>query len=111
MQKIIGLLGVPVFALISISNVSAQVPSPVTITTASLPSSTFGQTISIPLSAAGGVAPYSWSATNLPNGVSIDASGILSGIPETSNVIASTVDISPVFQVYRFCRTSSNNYD
>src|SRR5262249_599341 len=41
-----------------------------------------GATVSDPLVAAGGVPPYTWSATHLPGGVSIDPStGTISGSP------------------------------
>jgi hypothetical protein len=41
---------------------------------------TTGMNVAVPLSAQGGTAPYSWSATGLPTGLSIDAStGELSG--------------------------------
>src|SRR5262245_10727460 len=60
----------------------AQVPPPVVITTTSLPDGTTGIAVSETLSASGGVTPYTWSATNLPNGLTLDPStGVISGIP------------------------------
>jgi hypothetical protein len=53
-----------------------------TITTTSLPSATHGVAYSAQMQATGGVPLYSWSATGLPPGVSINAfSGRISGTP------------------------------
>jgi hypothetical protein len=63
----------------------AQVPPPISITTTSLPTAAFGDTLSIPLTVSGGVPPYTWTATGLPSGTSLDAStGVISGVPVTS---------------------------
>lgn len=52
------------------------------ITTSSLPPGTTGRTYSATLSAAGGVLPYTWSATGLPAGITLNGStGVLSGTP------------------------------
>ena len=53
-----------------------------TITTTSLPAGTSGRAYSATLSAAGGVPPYTWSATGLPSGITLSGStGVLSGTP------------------------------
>ena len=89
------------FILSPLVMVSAQVPSPVSITTTSLPTVAFGVPTSIQVSVTGGVAPYTWSATGLPNGISIDPStGILSGIPRTIEPIApATTTFNPTVSV------------
>jgi Zn-dependent metalloprotease len=43
------------------------------------------------LSASGGAAPYTWSATGLPPGVSLSSSGTVSGTPTTAGSYAVTV--------------------
>ena len=63
------------------------------ITTASLPSAFTGYTYSATVAAAGGTAPYSWSATGLPGGFSISAStGAITGTP--SAVSSGTVTVT-----------------
>lgn len=47
---------------------------------------------SLQMSASGGTAPYTWSATGLPAGLSINAtSGLISGTPTTVNTYSVTV--------------------
>ncbi|WP_018680496.1 S8 family serine peptidase [Actinokineospora enzanensis] len=53
-----------------------------------------GTPMTIQMTAAGGTAPYTWSATGLPTGVSINATtGLISGTP-TSTLVAATVGVS-----------------
>ncbi len=56
-------------------------PAPLTIATdAQLPDGTLGSSYSCQIAATGGVSPYTWSATGLPAGLSINAdTGIISG--------------------------------
>jgi hypothetical protein len=57
-------------------------PPQFSITTSSLPSATQGQNYSQTLTAANGTPPYQWTAgQGLPPGLSLSASGVLSGIP------------------------------
>src|SRR5271169_499866 len=54
----------------------------VSITTASLPNGTTNQSYSYTVTASGGTLPYTWSASNLPAGLSINSStGVISGTP------------------------------
>jgi len=72
------------------------------ITTTSLPGTSYGATVNDPVLASDGVAPYTWSATGLPNGLSIDPStGTISGIPTVlPNQLASgTTTFTPTIQV------------
>jgi Putative Ig domain len=53
-----------------------------------------GIALSLTLSATGGQAPYTWSATGLPAGVTIDpATGALSGTPSAAGLAAAKVTI------------------
>lgn len=73
---------------------SSAYGQPLTITTASLGVGQVGTSFAQTLSAAGGSPPYSWSVTNptqLPNGLSLSASGLLSGTPTTSGTFLFTV--------------------
>ncbi|GLZ35099.1 zinc metalloprotease [Lentzea sp. NBRC 105346] len=59
-------------------------------------SSAVGSAVNLPLSASGGTAPYTWSATGLPAGLSINSgTGTISGTPSTagtSNVTVTATD-------------------
>ncbi|MFC7485589.1 ExeM/NucH family extracellular endonuclease [Knoellia sp. CPCC 206453] len=46
------------------------------------------------LAATGGTAPYSWSATGLPPGVTVAANGAVSGTPTTANTYAVTATVT-----------------
>ena len=72
----------------------------VSVTTTSLPNGVAGSAYnSGPLAAAGGTGPYTWSASNLPQGFSIDSnSGAISGNPasaSTTNVTVTATDSTP----------------
>ncbi|GAA1703572.1 hypothetical protein GCM10009765_61040 [Fodinicola feengrottensis] len=57
--------------------------------------STVGTAASLQLSATGGTAPYTWTATGLPTGLSVSSSGAVSGTPSaagTSNVTVTAKD-------------------
>jgi Zn-dependent metalloprotease len=54
-----------------------------------------GTAVSLQLSATGGTAPYTWTATGLPTGLSISSAGLISGTPSaagTFNVNATATD-------------------
>src|SRR6185437_3409890 len=53
---------------------------------------TVGTAVSLTMHATGGTAPYTWSATGLPAGLSINSSsGVISGTPTTANTYNVTV--------------------
>lgn len=54
------------------------------ITTTTLPNGVVGQPYSVQCNVTGGTPPYTWSATNLPPGLSISADGLISGTPTAS---------------------------
>ncbi|MEU4744696.1 S8 family serine peptidase [Actinosynnema sp. NPDC023658] len=54
-------------------------------------STTVGTAVSLQLSASGGTAPYAFSATGLPPGLSISSSGLISGTPTTTGTYSVTV--------------------
>ncbi len=72
---------------------TVTVTGPFSISTASLPNGATGGAYSTTLNAAGGVKPYTWSATGLPSNLSINSStGQISGVPAASG--ASTVNVT-----------------
>ncbi len=67
--------------------VSSLIAAPtVTVTTTSLPGATFGASYTAPaLTASGGTSPYSFTATGLPTGLTLNTtSGVISGTPTQS---------------------------
>ena len=65
-----------------------------TITTASLAAGTVGAAYSSPVAASGGATPYTYSATSLPSGLSINsATGTITGTPGQSSVGTASVTI------------------
>ena len=54
-----------------------------------------GQPYSQQLSASGGNLPYTWSASGLPAGLSIDPNtGLISGTPTTAGLVNVTVSVT-----------------
>jgi len=75
--------------------VNAAQSNALTITTTSLPSGTVGASYSETVAAAGGVAPYAFSATGLPSGFTINAvSGTITGNPTSTDVGPTTVAVT-----------------
>ena len=71
-------------------------PAALSITTGTqLPDAALGSPYSYQLSAAGGIAPYSWSANGLPTGLSIDPdTGIVSGTVGAAGSISFAVRVT-----------------
>lgn len=71
----------------------AGVGSTLAITTTSLPNASVGQPYAATLTATGGTTPYSFSvsAGNLPAGLTLAASGAISGTPSQAGTLAFTV--------------------
>lgn len=64
------------------SLLGAAVAAPLSITTKSpLPGAVVGKAYSITLAAKGGVPPYKWKATGVPNGLTWTPKGVISGKP------------------------------
>jgi hypothetical protein len=78
-------------------NPNPQPIPPLKIITTSLPSGIVNQPYAgaASLSASGGVPPYSWTASNLPFGLSLAASGFITGtptVPGSFSVVISVLD-------------------
>ena len=76
------------------ANLVITIIAPPSITTTSLPGGNAGTAYSATVAASGGTTPYTWSATGLPAGLSIDAaSGVISGTPQgaSSGTVVVTV--------------------
>ena len=68
-------------------------PADLTITTASLPDGTVNTAFSAGLSAVGGLKPYTWSASGLPDGVTSTSAGAVSGTPSTAGNFTVSVTV------------------
>ena len=75
---------------------NSGVPIHLQITTTSLPGATVGQLYSAQLTATGGMPIYDWtvSAGNLPPGLALSKSGLISGTPTTVGVFSFTVRVT-----------------
>jgi hypothetical protein len=63
----------------------------VTVTNPGARTGTVGTATSLQLAASGGTAPYTWTATGLPPGLSISSAGLISGTPTTAGSYSVTV--------------------
>jgi len=79
--------------LFAASFLSAQT-SGLTITTTSLPAATVTQAYSQTVNAAGGTAPYTFTGSNLPTGLTINSAGNISGTPTTAGSFSFTVTVT-----------------
>jgi hypothetical protein len=64
------------------------------VVTQTLPNATDGAGYAATLAAAGGTPPYSWSATGVPAGLTLDASGNLAGTPSVSGSFSIRVTVT-----------------
>lgn len=71
----------------------ANMPDPLVWETVSLPVAFDGQPYAATLKAAGGVAPYSFEASGLPEGLTITAEGVISGEVKAAGSYAVTVTV------------------
>jgi Putative Ig domain len=77
-------------------------PGPITITTTSpLPSATAGVAYTTSFAASGGTAPYRWTATGLPAGLTLDTTGILSGTPTAAGTFNLSVQVTDSAQAVK----------
>ena len=68
---------------------------PLTITTAELPNGAVGFDYTETLEAEGGVQPYTWELVTgaLPEGLSLDSTGVISGVPAAPDTQTFTVEV------------------
>jgi hypothetical protein len=72
------------------------VPADLAIVTASLPDGVVGIAYSASLTASGGVPPYSWTVTGLPDGLTATTGGVISGTPTTPGKFTVVVMVKDV---------------
>jgi subtilisin family serine protease len=73
---------------------NAPTPTPVGLTDPGAQTGTTGAAARLQLSATGGAAPYTWAATGLPPGLSLDpATGLVTGTPTTAGTYQATVTV------------------
>ena len=77
-----------------VMNLTIGSGSPLSVTTNSLPTGTVGTPYSFNMGAAGGVAPYRWTATGLPAGLSISTGGAITGTPTSAGTSAATFNVT-----------------
>jgi hypothetical protein len=68
--------------------------SPLSITTDNLPDGAQNVAYSTPVTADGGASPYTWSATGLPDGLSMSSDGSISGTPTAAGTFTVTVTVT-----------------
>ena len=76
-----------------VMNLTIGSGSPLTITTASLTGGTVGVPYSFTMGASGGTAPYRWTATGLPAGLSISNGGVITGTPTSAGSSPATFTV------------------
>jgi hypothetical protein len=77
-----------------------RIGAKLTISTTSLPAATYGKAYSQSLSASGGLGTYVWSLASgqLPAGLSLSSSGIISGTPTATGTFQITVRVADTSQ-------------
>ena len=75
---------------------SLTVSTQLIVTTSTLPNAPVGMPYAQPLTATGGTAPYSWTLCSgtLPDGITLDPSGVLSGSPNSMGTAALVVTVT-----------------
>ena len=68
-------------------------PPPLAVSTTSLPPATVGVSYSVTITASGGVGPYTWSGTTA-GGVTLSATGLLSGTPPAAGTFNEVVTVT-----------------
>lgn len=78
------------------ADLSLTVVSPLSVATKSLPAAAVGSAYSQSLSATGGLAPYTWTKVSgsLPTGLSLSASGAITGTPAATGDSDFTVNVT-----------------
>jgi hypothetical protein len=93
------LICVPVCAFAGTQSATVTIivqPPPLAIALPTFANATVGQPYTAPaITASGGVPPYSWTATGLPPGMTINSTtGIISGTPTTAGNYNATVTVT-----------------
>lgn len=70
--------------------VTISAPGAITFTTTSLPSGTIGKAYSASVAVKGGVSPYTITGSSLPPGLSVSASGAITGTPTATGTYSAT---------------------
>ncbi|WP_353069585.1 putative Ig domain-containing protein [Tunturibacter empetritectus] len=87
--------GTPALTAKATLNISVTADiQPLTITSTSVASATSNKPYSASLDASGGTAPYTWSSTALPAGLSLRSNGILSGTPTATGSFPITFTVT-----------------
>ncbi len=74
--------------------ISGTATSPLTISTTALPAATAGTAYSTTIAASGGTTPYTYSASGLPGGLSINSStGAITGTPTSSGTASVAISV------------------
>ncbi len=80
--------------IVGIASTSSYQLVPLTITSSSVPDVSVSLAYNAQLDASGGMAPYSWSATGLPSGLTLSSSGVLSGTMTSAGNYFPTVTVT-----------------
>ena len=91
--------------------VEAPVAAPLAVVNPGNQTSTVGTPVSLTMKATDGAPPYSWSATDLPAGLTSDAAtGVISGTPTAATTSAAAVNAVTVTAADAAGRTASTSF-